>query len=298
MANTAIETILCPIDFSECSVAAYEYALSLAQHYQAKLFALHVAEIWRYSSASFAATADLYQEFCEEKLSTCAEQLQKFVNVHTHDGSGTECFIREGIARDCILEIAEEKAVSLIVMGTHGRRGFDRLMVGSVTEAVLRHAHPPVLATHQRSDKPPLSGPTPNKCELRRILFCTDFSDYSNRALDYALCLAADYSSDLTFVHVLDTSAFAPVRGTKAMTKARTDLEKLIPADTQKGHKIAITVRTGSPYKEIVQLASEEKADLVVMGVRGHNAVDLAVFGSTTYRVIQLGTCPVLAVPA
>jgi nucleotide-binding universal stress UspA family protein len=80
------------------------------------------------------------------------------------------------------------------------------------------------------------------------------------------------------------------------IAKANEVLGKLIPPEAKKSYKIAITVRIGRAYKEIVQLASEMDADLVIMAVRGRNALDLLVFGSTTYRVIQLSTCPVLAV--
>jgi len=179
-------------------------------------------------------------------------------------------------------------------MGTHGRRGFDRLMLGSVTEKVLRAAHCPVLAVRNPSRTFVASATARDAIKLRRILFCTDFSDYSNRALDYALSLAAEYNSELTFVHVLeDIPKSTRVEET---AKANEDLDKLIPAQAKKSYRIATTVRIGRAYKEIIQLACEKDADLVIMAVRGHNALDLAVFGSTTYRVIQLGTCPVLAV--
>lgn len=87
-----------------------------------------------------------------------------------------------------------------------------------------------------------------------------------------------------------------PARVKEKIAKANKVLDKLIPPEAKKSHRIATTVRIGRAYREIVQLASEMDADLVIMAVRGRNALDLVVFGSTTYRVIQLGTCPVLAV--
>jgi len=82
----------------------------------------------------------------------------------------------------------------------------------------------------------------------------------------------------------------------QTIAKANGDLDKLIPAQARKSYRIATTARVGRAYKEIIQLASEKDADLVIMAVRGRNALDLAVFGSTIYRVIQLGNCPVLAI--
>jgi len=295
MASIKIERILCPVDFSEVSVGAYGYASSLAQQYGARLFVQHVVELWRHSSASFSATADLYTQFCRGLLTGGEVELQDFVKSHAQNGIHPECVIREGIATDCILSFADEQAVSLIVMGTHGRRGFDRLTLGSVTEKVLRVAHCPVLAVREPSRTFVASATARAAIELRRILLCTDFSDYSNRALDYALSLVAEYNSELTLVHVLEDIPKS-TRVKETVAKANEDLDKLIPAEAKKNHRIATTVRIGRAYKEIIQLACEKDADLVIMAVRGRNVLDLAVFGSTTYRVIQLGTCPVLAV--
>jgi Universal stress protein family len=77
-----IKHILCPIDFSEFSGRAYRHALSLAEHYRAKLIAQHIVEVWRHPSASFAATASLYNEYCQSLCASDAEQLEKFVENH------------------------------------------------------------------------------------------------------------------------------------------------------------------------------------------------------------------------
>ncbi len=87
-----------------------------------------------------------------------------------------------------------------------------------------------------------------------------------------------------------------PTRIKQTIAKTNEDLDKLIPAQAKKSYRIATTLRVGRAYKEIIQLASERDADLVIMAVRGRNASDLAVFGSTIYRVSQLGSCPVLAI--
>src|ERR1700756_406481 len=84
-ATLEIKLILCPVDFSEFSVRAYHHAVSLAEHYQAKLVAQHVVELWRHPSASFAASAGLYQEFEQALRESGSEQLQEFVKNHPHD---------------------------------------------------------------------------------------------------------------------------------------------------------------------------------------------------------------------
>jgi nucleotide-binding universal stress UspA family protein len=295
-----IKLILCPIDFSEFSERAYRHALSLAEHYQAKLVAQHVVELWRHPSASFAASAGVYEEFEQALRESGSKQLQEFVKNHTHDEIQAELVVQEGVAADSILSFAQAQKTDVIVMGTHGRRGFDRLMLGSVTDRVMRRAPCPVLAVC----KPPhesLAADTAAGKErgyvhhLSRILFCADFSENSERALNYAISATEEYGAELTLLHVLEESP-SPAKLEQAIAAMKERLDQLIPAEGRKTLNIKTAVRIGKPYWQIIQFALEAQIDLVTMGVRGRGELDLAVFGSTTYRVMQLGYCPVLAV--
>src|SRR5271157_3261321 len=102
-----LKLILCPIDFSEFSTRAYHHAVSLAEHYGAKLVVQHVVELWRYPSAGFAASAALYDEFCQAVCESAKQQLQEFVKNHTHDGVQPELVVHEGMAPDTILSFAQ-----------------------------------------------------------------------------------------------------------------------------------------------------------------------------------------------
>ena len=291
-----VKLILCPIDFSEFSVRAYHHALSLAEHYRAKLVALHIVELFRFPSVGFAASAGLYDETCQAVRESGKEQLQEFVKNHTHDEIQPELVVHQGIAPDSILSFAQAQKTDVIVMGTHGRRGYDRLMLGSVTDRVMRRAPCPVLAVC----KPPHDSMAAGKerghvHHLSRILFCTDFSENSERALNYAISATTEYDAELTLLHVLEEVP-SPAKTEEAIAAATEQLDKLIPPEGRKPLKIKTAVRIGKPYRQIIQLALETQIDMVAMGVRGRGALDLAVFGSTTYRVMQLGPCPVLAV--
>jgi len=291
-----IKLILCPVDFSELSIRAYHHALSLAEHYGAKVVALHVVELFRFPSLGFAASAGLYDQACESVRESGKEQLQEFANEHRHDKIHPELFVNQGMAADSILLFAQAQKADLIVMGTHGRRGYDRLMLGSVTDRVMRNAICPVLVV------PPHDSAAPRKerghvHHLSQILFCTDFSENSERALKYALSATAEYDAELTLLHVLE-DAPKPAKTEQAITAATAQLDRLIPSEERKTLKIRSAVRIGKPYQQIIQLALETQIDMVTMGVHGRGALDLAVFGSTTYRVMQLGPCPVLAVRA
>ena len=291
-----IRLILCPIDFSEFSQRAYQHALSLAEHYQAKLVVQHVVELWRHPSASFAASGGLYEEFRQVLRETGEDHLQQFVKNHAHDKIQPELVVHEGSAPDSILSFAQTQKADLIVMGTHGRRGFDHLMLGSVTDRVMRSAPCPVLSVRNE----PHDAMAANKerqyvHHLSRILFCADFSKNSERALNYALSGAAEYDAELTLLHVLEEIP-SLAKTEEALAEATEQLDKLIPPDVRKTRKIKTVVRIGKPYRKIIQFALEEQTEMVAMGVRGRGALDRAVFGSTTYRVMQLGSCPVLAV--
>jgi len=221
-------------------------------------------------------------------------QLQRFIQQYSDEIVQPELVVHQGNAPNCILSVAEKQNLEGIVMGTHGRRGFDRLVLGSTTDRVMRKATCPVLVVSNPSQKN-LATALGGRHRLSRILYCTDFSNNSERARAYALSLAADFGAELTLLHVAE-NAPDPAR-TEAFIAERTqELDKLISETERKTLKVRSTVSFGKPYEEIVRHAIETQASLIIMTARGGDAVDRAVFGSTTYRVIQLSPCPVLAI--
>ena len=222
------------------------------------------------------------------------EQLQKFVKRHTNSEIQPDLSVEMGNVPDTILSFAQAQYADLIVMGTHGQRGYDRLMLGSVADRVMRTSPRNVLVVC----KPPHESTAVDERghhvhQMRRILFCTDFSENSERALKHAISLTSEYDAELTLLHVLEKVP-RPARAAEAKAAATEQLEKLIPAKERKTLKIVTAVRIGKAYEQIIQFALETEIDLAMMGVRGRNALDFAIFGSTTHRVTQLGPCPVL----
>jgi nucleotide-binding universal stress UspA family protein len=285
-----LKSILCPIDFSEFSVKAYDYAQSLAWHYKAELLVQHVV----YSFPAFYIDA-AYKEICRKLRTDALRKLREFAKRRTRTKVQPRCVVQDGIASDKILSFAEAQAVNLIVMGTHGLRGIDRLLLGSVTERVLRKARCPVLAVRKPVHDFVSPGGNADPVNLKRILLCMDFSDHAHRALKYAFSIARVYNAEVTVLHVLENlpgSADLP-RATAKVTK---QLKESVPPRARKPSRVKFLVRTGKPYQQIIQHALEAQTDLVIVGARGRGAIVSALFGSTTYRVIQLGSCPVLAV--
>jgi nucleotide-binding universal stress UspA family protein len=285
-----LATILCPVDFSEFSLKAYDYAYSLARHYGAKLFAQHVAEPVLSLYGSYMSP-EIIEDVYTRQMADTWEQMRELVEKYPGGKVRAEPVIQLGDVADSILAFAETNNVDLIAMGTHGRRGLDRLTFGSTLERVLRKARCAVLAVHQpvREFANPASPDEP--VQIRRILWCTDFAENSPRALEFALSLAFEYGAELTLLHVLERGGDAGQE-----RHALKLLEDLIPDEARTWATAVPLVETGEPYQRIIEHANQAQTDLIVMGVRGRNIVNLAIFGSTTLRVIQLGPCPVLTV--
>ncbi len=286
-----IEHILCPVDFSEFSSKAYDYAQSLAWHYKSTLLLQHVLLPMKL----YGFWDITYEETSRKAIADAERQLQKFARCHTRTEIRPEYIVQDGSTADLILALAEARAASIIVMGTHGLRGIDRLMLGSVSERVLRFARCPVLAVRKVAHHAQSDIPAPERIFLKKIVLCEDFSDHAHHASEYAFSLAEEYGAELTLLHVLEDipiSADLECANEQAINR----LHKSIPPRIREWCAVKEVVRIGKPYQQILQFALETQTDLVVMGVRGRSALDTALFGSTTHRVIQLGSCPVLAV--
>jgi nucleotide-binding universal stress UspA family protein len=204
-------------------------------------------------------------------------------------------FQRGGSPADFALSFAEERQVDLIVMGTHGRPGLDRLIMGSVVERALRKTRCPILAVRDRVRNSVGPEIEPRGADVCRILFCTDFSDDSSRALEYALSFAMQYDAELSLLHVLEDSGSERDLD-RQKHEALVSLQKALPVEAAQWASVTPLVRAGKAYQKIIEYATEMQSDLIVMGMRGRSSVGIALFGSTTHRVVQLGPCPVLVI--
>jgi nucleotide-binding universal stress UspA family protein len=291
-----LKLILCPIDFSEFSVMAYQYALSLAEHYKAKVVAFHVVELRKYPFADYAGYEADFAKFSKALCEGGEVRLREFVNKNPCPGIHPQLVVNIGNASDSILAFVQANNVELIVMGTHGRRGFDRLVLGSTTDRVMRKACCPVLVM----SKPPRVSTTTTlesrpAHRLQRILYCTDFSEHSEGALKNAISATAEYDAELTLLHVIEHVP-SSVSKDEFTARCMQQLDRLILPEARKTVAVKTVVKVGKPYEQIVHYALEMQMDMITLAARGAEALDRAVFGSTSYRVIQLGPCPVLVV--
>lgn len=304
MANSEIATarvpeirrILCPVDFSEFSAPVLAYAAAFARLFGSDVTVLHVFATT--VPPSGAATYPSWLLEVPEARASIADELHRLLAPVSSAGVTVRTQIAEGNTAAEILRHAAEHNADLVVMGTHGRSGFDRLTLGSVAEKVLRKAPCPVLTV------PPGAARAATDVAVQRILCPTDFSACSEQAMDFALALADRANAAVTALHVIDTidarpelsGAMADLQQQRLETEHRY-LEKT-NAERPGGNRITNAVTVGRPYLEILRTMEERAIDVIVMGVRGRGAVDMALFGSTTNHVVRRAKCPVVTVGA
>jgi len=291
----AIERILCPTDFSECSARAYDYGLSLARHYGSSLFLQHVLD-FTLPSYAYYANATYIDDLFQRVRHDGRLQLEEFAKRPSDYGAMPERVLCEGAPAKSILAFAQAKTINLIVMGSQGlKRNNGSPALGSVAEKVLRRSPCSVLVVRKPEHDFANPGNEQDPIHISKLLVCTDFSKYSATALQHAVSIAAEYQAELTLLHVWeDMPSTADWQSVARPLLAQ--LEALITSEMRQSCTIKPFVRMGKAYQQIIQHAREVQSDAVIMGVRGRNALDLALFGSNTHRVIQLGPCPVLAV--
>ncbi len=295
-----IHRILCPVDLSEFSRDALHHALALAKWYEANVTVFHV-----YSApepllpvTGMPGNVPLLPPVQPDEV---AEHVRRFCVSSLGDtGKSIEIVVREGNATKEIVLLAEQLPADLLVLGTHGRSGFERLFLGSVTEKVLRSTRVPVMTV-----PPPVTQPGP---PLYKTILCPlEFSDASPRALDYALSLAQETDARLILLHVIESvlgEAGAAEMGHLSVSEyhrfleddAMARLKSVVPEQARVWCTPEERVTRGRAYREILKVAGDEGVELIVMGVQGKGALNRLVFGSTTHHVIREAGCPVLTV--
>lgn len=284
--------ILCPADFFKTSNRAFEYALKLASHYGAKLHVLHAvsAVIPAAYGAPITAedmTADLEKE--------AKRQLAVLKGRGAKAGVAVTTEVSIGDVDVQILKATKEKKADLVVMGSHGRRGFERLILGSTTERMIRLSPVPILIvglTKGGRVAPPA---------FKRILMTTDFSPGTSKAADITLSVAQECQAKVTLLHVVhDIAADVSGKYMEPLLRGVGDqLNKLVPNDARDWCAVETQVETGVPHDLIPRILKKGKYDLLVMNIHGKSLLDRALLGSTAERTLRAATetCPVLLIP-
>jgi nucleotide-binding universal stress UspA family protein len=302
-----IDRILCPIDFSDVSRRALRHAIATARWYGSRLSVLYVLPFLPAIDIipSLAGDPARQVRLASVDLRSLQDRVRRFVAEAAPGHVPIDVLVTDAddLSRE-ILEQAGAMEADLLVMGSHGRSGFDRLMLGSVAEKVMRRADCPVMVVPPHAEHPVATG----EVEFDSILCAVDFSECSLIALTYALSMAEEADARITVVNVIEkppeldaspVSADFNVDEVRAAAEAERlrRLRGLIPKKVLPYCAVDTAVWEGRAWRGILALAADRQSDLIVMGVRGRGAVDLALFGSNTHDVIRGATCPVLTVP-
>jgi|SRR5579863_1915056 len=282
----ALNNILYLTDFSVPSEAALPFAMNLTQEYGAKLHALHIMVPDAYA----VATPELAVEVEEGQKQYAKTQMQKIDATLRDLPHATK--IETGVFWAALeREIATEK-IDLVVAGTHGRTGVRKLLLGSIAEEVFRRCNVPVLTIGPGACA---FGPSTQVC---CIVYATDFSPASLAAVPYAFSLAEETEARLLLVHVIRHLRKEEMLGELSVADAMHQLHEMVPADAVLRCRPEPTVIYGDPAEKLVELACEQAADLIVLGIRptGHAGISAHLGENTAHKVVSRATCPVLTV--
>jgi nucleotide-binding universal stress UspA family protein len=300
-----IDRILCPVDFSEFSAPALQRAVRLAKWFEARVEVLHVMPSLRYEMPAGAGPSHYPDSFevSSTQREQAAQSIADLAAPFLDAGVPILTKVLVGEPWRVILEEAEAVPADLLVIGTHGRSGFERLLLGSVTEKVLRRAPCPVVTVGHASSSPSLEGPL-----FRRILCAADLTQASEQTLDVALSLATENDAQITLLHVMETlpgntgaglyfelPEMEPMRH-ELVAQARAGLRQAVPESARSFCEVTERVETGAPWREILRVAEQIDADLIVVGAHVRGAMGRMLFGSTASHVVRRACCPVLVV--
>jgi nucleotide-binding universal stress UspA family protein len=301
----SLKNVLFATDFSEASEAAFPYAAAISRRYDSQLHVAHIMSPASYiipfqpgdpitlDSIHEAALADVRQ-----RIETLASHLETIPH---------HAYVREGEVWESLSDIIRAHEIDLLVVGTHGRTGVEKLLLGSKAEEILRLAPCPVLTVG-----PEIAGRAkltaieddgknlrPVEISVGQIVYATDFSPESLAAAPFATSLAQEFQAKLTLLNVIEKHTDM-YRQLGPIDLAVQRLEKLVPEEARLWCSPRPSVQFGPPAECILQEAQDSKADLIVLGIRGaagHLGAATHLPWATTHNVIAHAPCPVLTIP-
>ncbi len=284
-ARIAVKNILFATDFSNS--IPLPYVASIARRYNSRVHLAHVIVSETFPLVGSEVTAQRSEEVAQNAKQQLAELSGQL------EGIERECVVAHGGATEVLTELIRERKIDLVVVGTHGRVGLKRFLLGSVAEEVFRKSPCPVLTIGPHVSKIP-----PRELAFRNVFCPTDLLKESFCAVPYAVSLASDYSANLTLLHVLpEVTASQP--GFKLMVRElERQMKMLIPYEAMPGREPEFLVEFGKAVETILRIAKERQADLIVLGVKEADPLASHLRGNIAYQIVVRAECPVLSVRA
>ncbi|MGA7560946.1 MAG: universal stress protein [Terriglobales bacterium] len=277
--------VLFVTDFSTSSELALPYAVELSAKYDGKVYIAHVISPEMFEFLPPALTS----EIAERVKAYAGKRMQELVHETSFRGVPYEVLLEEGEIWETLKAAAAKYKIDVIALGTHGRCGLQKLLMGAVAEETLRLAQRPVMTVG------PQSREFAAERWPRNILFAADFSTDCVHAMNCAISLAHRFEARLIAIHVVSNVAEDPQTITRFEQFFIQRLQELLPSPDMLLQQ-EFRVEFGSPADCILKVAGDSAIDLIVMGVRGAGSLAHAErhFGTTAYRVVSEARCPVL----
>jgi len=299
-AAISLKNVLYATDFSPTSESALPYATAICRRFGSTLHVVHVLSdaslLLMTGGVDYVSVGTLYED-------AHTEAQEKIKQITTRLGAiPNRTYVRHGQVWRNLSGIVAENGIDLIVVGTHGRTGLGKLLLGSVAEDILRHAPCPVLTVGPgvcgRAKLPEFHGQggelAPAELELQHILYATNFAPASLMVAPIAISMAEEFRARLTLMHVIEDYADLDNRPGPIESGVR-ELQAVVPEDAALAYAPEIVMEFGSAWECIVNAAAEREADLIVLGARPGDGTTRVPW-STVHRVVANATCPVLTV--
>jgi nucleotide-binding universal stress UspA family protein len=285
-----LRNILFATDFSSAEQSGLPHAIDLARRYGGVLYTVHVLPHWQFFEAA--------ETDPEEARRLAKQQMNQLTSSASFKDVEHKEMIVQGEVAKVLLDLALDHAIDLIVIGTGGRKGLGKLLLGSEAEEIFRNAECPVLTTGPHATRWGAEG------NLQHILFATDLGPESLHALPYALSLAEQNRARLTLLYVsqfpLNLPEFRPEDPQEMLVRGRDRLRTLIPERTHLWHEPEYLVQFGSPHEiaEIILKIAAQSADMIVLGAKRKppTTVTKHLGAGVAYKVACEAPCPVLSV--
>ncbi len=282
--RVGIHNVLIATDFSHCSKDALEFGLQLAKTYHAQAYVVFVVPTDQFLIAGPEAYVAAKDAGRRDLVELKAELKRAYSYI---EGEDYHLYLLEGDVSQSILDFAHQMHIDLIVLGTHGRRGLGKALIGSVAESIFRHSPVPVLTLGPQGRR------TPHVDLARNILLAADFTPASASAARYAVALAHKNQAELTLLHVASPKEVAHNQDRAAVLQGmKCKLAELLGPDP--GVDCSLRVEVGPVASTILHTACEIQADLVVMSVKTSMGLLDRLRSPNSYQVVSESCCPVL----
>jgi nucleotide-binding universal stress UspA family protein len=297
-----VQRILCSTDLSPASEPAWVEAQRLARVLGAEIVLLHVVSplvIPPEVAAEIYVPPHLYQQLVDDADRDAHDRLAQLRDQRAATSVKVTTRVEHGLPADTILRAAGDRGGDIVVLGTHGRTGLGRVLLGSVADRVIRLAPCPVVTVRARPGAP-VTAPE----RLTRICYATDFSASARAAWPWVATLAEAAQAEVDLVHVppeVVTRREFPAAVIGQMAEGfhaygAAQAQRLIDAGPLPPARIHPLILTGPPAEAILRSAETRAADLIVMGTRGWSGLRRWMLGSVALHVVQAAPCAVLTV--